>query len=144
MLTITKDYFFSAAHTLMYHQGKCSRLHGHNYKVEVSIKGEPSTIEDSSFGMIMDFSELDDIMKPWLDQVDHYDLNQQAVKTGSEDLESVYIRRLLPKYPTAENLALGLAKYLHHLESTKLWKGKVHNIVVWETEKARATWEREY
>ncbi len=91
----------------------------------------------------MDFSDLDDMMKPWIDEVDHYDLNQRAEDPKSSRTEVILARKSLPKYPTAENLALGLAAYLQELESVFSWQGSVQKVVIWETEKARATWERE-
>ncbi len=144
MLTITKDYFFSASHSLKFHEGKCRRLHGHNYKVEVSIRGEPNQVEGSStFGMIMDFSDLDKLVQPWLDEVDHYDLNERAQDPKSDRTEVVLARKTLPKYPTAENLVLGLVSYLRELENLRfIGRGVLQKVVVWETEKARATWER--
>jgi 6-pyruvoyltetrahydropterin/6-carboxytetrahydropterin synthase len=72
---------FSAAHRLPGYAGPCERLHGHTWKVEITVEGDvnPNT------GMVMDFKELKGI----IDQFDHTELN---------------IHPELPN-PTAENLA---------------------------------------
>lgn len=66
MLTITKDMGeFAAAHTLTYHDGGCANLHGHNYRVEVTLIGNaqvPHVLNPES-GMIIDFSRLKDLYK---------------------------------------------------------------------------------
>lgn len=88
--SICREYEFAAAHELPLHAGKCQRLHGHNYTLEVEVAG-PVRGRDwkSSYGMVMDFAELDAAVQGILDEVDHYNLND----------------RLSPLYPTAENVA---------------------------------------
>lgn len=69
---ITRRYFFESAHWLpkVPETHRCHRLHGHGYVLDVSLEGE---LDDSGF--IIDFWELDAIMKPLLDRVDHRTLN---------------------------------------------------------------------
>lgn len=55
--TITISTTFAAAHRLPDHEGKCQRLHGHTYGVEVTVEGTPQQ-SGPSVGMVMDFSEL--------------------------------------------------------------------------------------
>ena len=68
-----KSYTFSASHRLTCvpkgHQ--CARLHGHNYKVEVVIAGEMNPEKM----WVQDFADIDKQMKPILDLLDHYHLN---------------------------------------------------------------------
>jgi len=56
---------FSAAHFLVAHE-KCSRLHGHNYRLRVSVRGEPG-----EEGMIMDFSKLTGHVRSLCEEIDH-------------------------------------------------------------------------
>ena len=61
---ITKQFTFETGHALYGHDGKCKNIHGHSYKLSVTIFGKP--LEDSKsskFGMIMDFSDLKKIVK---------------------------------------------------------------------------------
>lgn len=103
-------------HRLPYHQGKCRRRHGHNYKLEFAVFGPVQAGTHSSAGMVVDFSDLDQEIKGVLDQLDHYSLNDDL---GLEN-------------PTAEHLAIWL---LDHLP-------RVSRVTVWETSKHAATAER--
>jgi 6-pyruvoyltetrahydropterin/6-carboxytetrahydropterin synthase len=66
MNTISREYHFAAAHRLEGHP-KCGRLHGHNYKVTVSV----CTYPDNKTGMIIDYGSLDDLVKPIINLFDH-------------------------------------------------------------------------
>ncbi len=73
-MEIFKEFTFEAAHRLpnvpVGH--KCSRLHGHSYRVEVRVEGPVG----ESTGWVQDFAELSCAMKPLLDRLDHYYLNE--------------------------------------------------------------------
>jgi len=73
MVTITKQYTFEAAHILPNHKGKCARLHGHSYKVEVSLTGPVygNRVNQPDEGMVVDFADLDVVVKPLIDMLDH-------------------------------------------------------------------------
>lgn len=73
MTEIFKEIRFEAAHRLpnVPEGHKCARLHGHSFRVEIHISGEPG--EES--GWLMDFSELDAAFKPLYLQLDHNYLN---------------------------------------------------------------------
>jgi hypothetical protein len=55
--TITVSLTFAAAHQLPEHEGKCARLHGHTYGLEVTVQGTPQPAGPAK-GMVMDFAEL--------------------------------------------------------------------------------------
>ena len=87
-MNIFKKFRFEAAHRLpntpnVLH--KCRRLHGHSYRVEIHVSGEP----DPATGWIVDFGEITAAWQPLHDVLDHYYLNE------IEGLEN----------PTSENLA---------------------------------------
>ena len=114
MFRICKHYSFSAAHTLPnVHAGhQCSRLHGHNYKVEIELRGEANNHETYGSGMVEDFSEIDGRMKAILAELDHRLLNSVIDN------------------PTAENIAAWiLGKYP---------LGNIWRVRVWETDKCWA------
>lgn len=107
--SITKIFTFEAAHQLPEHAGKCIRLHGHSYKLEVTISG-PLTQGGSSDGMIMDFADLAAIVeKEVTGQWDHQFLND-----------------LVPFRTTAENLAQEIFSRLKKaglpLQQVRLWE----------------------
>ena len=93
---LTKDFTFEAAQTLpnVPSGHKCGRMHGHSFKVEVSIEGEV----DPTLGWIYDHSLISRAMEPLLDLLDHSYLN---------DIEGL-------ENPTIENMAAWLWR---HLES---------------------------
>lgn len=70
-VSITKVFTFDCAHHLNEYEGKCKNIHGHTYKLEVTLKGVPD-----SKGLVMDFHDLNDIIKDQIiEQIDHKYLN---------------------------------------------------------------------
>lgn len=129
-MRIGKEYFFEAAHLLSNHIGKCSRLHGHSYKVEVVLEGGAhGNSGDSNEGMLLDFEHLNKAMHPIIESLDHYYLND-VIKND---------------VTTAENIALYIAKWLYsNLNQIKEWveldNARVLSVRVWEGRKAYAEW----
>ncbi|NHN35412.1 6-carboxytetrahydropterin synthase [Paenibacillus agricola] len=125
LVNLTRKYHFCAAHRLHSEHltpeenlelfGKCNNPHGHghNYYLDVTVKGEPDPIT----GMIINLAELDEIVeREVLDKFDHKHLN----------LDTVEFKEL---NPTSEVVALVIYNMLHaHLPS-------LHKIGLWETEK---------
>ena len=62
---------FAAAHNLREYQGQCEELHGHNWKVEVTVRAT----ELDQFGMGIDVKDLKNLVKAAIDKLDHKDLN---------------------------------------------------------------------
>jgi 6-pyruvoyltetrahydropterin/6-carboxytetrahydropterin synthase len=71
MFTVRTEAQFAAAHFLSNYQGKCEKLHGHNYRVVVSAKGE----ELGPGGMLLDFAILKQGLMRTLEGLDHCLLN---------------------------------------------------------------------
>lgn len=115
--TITQ---FGAAHQLRNYQGKCENLHGHNWKIEVCVKGE-NLNED---GLLVDFKVIKDKTKAVIEELDHKFLN---------DLEC--FRDI---NPSSENIA----RYIY--ESLKMDLNdnriKVSSVTAWESDNACATY----
>lgn len=73
--TIGKTFTFDAAHQLPLHDGKCRNLHGHTYRVEVTVKSEVITTGSKS-GMVVDFGDIKAVWKEHIEPlVDHRFLN---------------------------------------------------------------------
>lgn len=124
MISITKTYRFEAAHHLPNHKGKCARPHGHSYKVDVTISGPLKPDEgQSDAGMVMDFDDLDAIVKPLIEMLDHHDLNV-----------------LLLFRTTAENIAEWFSHRIRQELEALHSDVNLTEVTVWETEKSRATW----
>jgi len=105
MHQIEAEFTFAAAHRLPRYNGKCFNLHGHNYRIQVVLRGDP----DPYSGIFVDFGDVEKAVKEHvLDKVDHTNLND-------------FIEN-----PTAENIATWM---WHHLE------GKLPGLVeirLWE------------
>lgn len=100
---ITKKFRFEAAHYLpaMPEGHKCRRLHGHSFKVDINLLGEI----DAQTGLLMDFGEIKEIVKPFVDRLDHWCINEVGEQQGE----------LLLQNPSSENLAKWFFKKLNPL-----------------------------
>jgi 6-pyruvoyltetrahydropterin/6-carboxytetrahydropterin synthase len=75
-IVIAVSTTFAAAHRLPEHEGKCFRLHGHTYSLEVAVEGSPQETGPAS-GMVMDFEELrGHVRKLIVERLDHQMLNE--------------------------------------------------------------------
>lgn len=86
---LTKVFHFEAAHDLPGHRGKCARLHGHSYKLEVTLRGPiKETLHESDSGMVMDFEELSTLVRSSIiERLDHRYLNEVvSIRTTAENL----------------------------------------------------------
>jgi 6-pyruvoyltetrahydropterin/6-carboxytetrahydropterin synthase len=70
---LSRTYNFSAAHFLprVPEDHKCRRLHGHSYALEVAVRGQV----DPKVGWLIDYGEIDEIVKPLVTELDHHTLN---------------------------------------------------------------------
>ncbi len=69
---VTRSFSFEAAHQLPWHPGKCRRLHGHNYRLEVTVEGP---VDEN--GVVVDFDELAAVVgRELIDRYDHRHLNE--------------------------------------------------------------------
>lgn len=124
MFELTTIVNFEAAHYINNYQGKCSRLHGHNWKVEVSIYG--SKLDE--LGMLIDFRDLKAAVNNIMINLDHYCLNE--------------IEPFCRITPTAENIA----KYIYEqLGETQQFDHdvKLRSVKVWESPSSAAAYSQE-
>ena len=102
MFNIFIKSHFSAGHHLRDYPGNCERPHGHNWKVEVTVKAT----ELDELGMGIDFRTLKTAVNEVLDTLDHSDLNEhpdfQSINPSSENI-AVYIFRNLQKDLTTDS-----------------------------------------
>lgn len=86
---LTKTFHFEAAHQLPDHKGKCARLHGHSYRLEVTLRGPIRNMPgQSEHGMVMDFADVSQCVRSAvLERLDHYNLNEvTGIYTTAENL----------------------------------------------------------
>jgi 6-pyruvoyltetrahydropterin/6-carboxytetrahydropterin synthase len=98
-VTLVRDYAFEAAHSLprVPEHHKCRRMHGHSYKVRVTLEGPV----DPALGWLMDFADLDRVVEPILAELDHRVLNDVAgLENPTSELLAIWLwRRLAPGLP---------------------------------------------
>lgn len=118
-IEMTKRFTFEAAHILPWHPGKCSRPHGHSYKVEVTIKGAPN-----ENGIIEDFYRLKETFQSQIERrLDHQDLNP------------------IIENPTAERIAQWIFIEMNAAWNACRYNGQVSRVRLWETESGSVTVE---
>jgi 6-pyruvoyltetrahydropterin/6-carboxytetrahydropterin synthase len=111
---------FSGAHRLREYRGKCENLHGHNWKVELTVAA--ADIGDD--GLVLDFKELKNVLKDVLDGLDHRYLN--AIR---------YFKR---HNPTSEHMA---AYIFGRVKRRLSGRGvSVRRVTVWETDRQCASY----
>lgn len=117
---VYREVYFSSAHHLRNYCGKCENIHGHNWKVRLYVTRDELT----ATGFVMDFKDIDRILKKITDVLDHKDLNS--------------MNEFKELNPTAENIA----KYIFiqcdsevRLQDTL---SRVSKVMVWESEKSCA------
>lgn len=128
MITVTKTVKFDAAHVLTNHQGLCKNLHGHTYRVDISVSQREG--EDSD--MVIDFKDLKSIAEAVIcDRFDHafiYNTTSPGECEIAAVVEKNSMRTVaIPFRSTAENLA----KYFFELLIARI--PNVASVKVWET-----------
>lgn len=113
-IRITKQFSFETGHALFGYDGKCKNVHGHSYKLSVTVIGEPiSDRSNVKFGMVIDFSDLKKIVREEIvEKFDHatvFNKTTPHVELARE-LESRGHHVILVDYqPTSENMVIDFA-----------------------------------
>ena len=120
-VTIIKS--FSAAHILAAIGGKCEELHGHNFRVEVTVAAQ----DLNSSGILIDFRDVKKWLQEILDNLDHKHLNE------------------LPFFNTTNPSSENIAQYIYReiKLKAKLAEVKVARVKVWESENAAVTYRED-
>ena len=123
MYEISVDYTFAAGHALRNYKGKCENVHGHNYKVRVTLAGEKLNAD----GLLMDFVELRAEIKQLVEKLDHHFLNDvppfDQLNPSAENLASYICGEIAPQAAKQGLQVLG--------------------VTVWETDTTSATYRPE-
>ena len=131
-IRITKQFSFETGHALYGYDGKCKNVHGHSYRLDVTVIGKP--IEDNSnvkFGMVIDFGDLKKIVKSEIvDVFDHatvFNKNTPHLELAKELQERGHNVILADYQPTSEMMVIDFEKKIKkhlpsniHLYSLKL------------------------
>lgn len=119
MYELTVKGRFAAAHSLRNFKGRCEDLHGHNWLVEVVVRGNQLDEAD----LLMDFGELKKIMNQALDQLDHKHLNE------------------IPPFDQINPSSENIARHLYEYVGARLPENvAMHSVSAWESENSKATY----
>ncbi len=124
MFEVTVEQTFAAGHALREYKGKCENVHGHNYKVQITVEGERL----NRIGLLVDFVELKRAVREVADRLDHQFIN---------DLEPFTVIN-----PSAETMA----KYFYDEVSKKMDGSngdaptRIAQIKIWETDTSIAVY----
>ncbi len=141
-IRITKQFTFETGHALYGYDGKCRNVHGHSYKLSVTVIGQP--IKDTSHvkhGMVIDFGDLKKIVKEEIvDVFDHatvFNKNTPHIELAKE-LENRGHRVLLVDYqPTSEMMIVDFAKKIKGRLPSSI---QLHSLRLRETDTSYAEW----
>lgn len=117
MFEVSVEHTFAAGHSLRNYKGKCENVHGHNYRVQVSVVGDAL----NETGLLFDFADLKRVLRQTSEYLDHQFIN---------DLKPFDVIN-----PSAENLA----KFFYEEIQKQLTGGQVASVRVWETDTSCAT-----
>ena len=121
MYEITVEETFAAGHYLRNYKGKCENPRGHNYRVRVTLQGR----ELDAAGLLLDFKDLKQVMRPVIERLDHQMINDLSPFTTEN--------------PSAENLAKYFFEHTGQaLRTSTSGRVTVKEVTVWETDTTTA------
>ena len=141
IVRLTKHFEIEMAHALKGYDGACRFIHGHSYKLEITIKGE--VINDTSSpknGMLMDFKDLKKIVKTHIiDIYDHALVFQENYDQEVEDLLARKDQKLvyMPVPPTCEHLVVTFAEVVKKFLPAHI---TLHSAKLYETATSFGEW----
>jgi 6-pyruvoyltetrahydropterin/6-carboxytetrahydropterin synthase len=122
MFEVAVEHTFAAGHALRNYRGKCENVHGHNYRVQVVVRGEKL----DSVGMLADFVAL-----------------KKSLRDSCEPMDHVFINDMPPfdtVNPTAENMAVYICEKMQEALKSNPHPVEIAEVKVWETDIQYATY----
>ncbi|MDR2222469.1 MAG: 6-carboxytetrahydropterin synthase [Flavobacteriaceae bacterium] len=141
-IRITKQFTFETGHALYGYDGKCRNVHGHSYKLGVTVIGTPITDNTNvKFGMVIDFGDLKKIVKEEVvDVFDHatvFNRNTPHIELAKELQERGHHVILVDYQPTSENMVIDFAEKIR----MRLPEGlELYSLRLQETDSSYAEW----
>ncbi|RZJ35709.1 MAG: 6-carboxytetrahydropterin synthase [Flavobacterium sp.] len=141
-IRITKQFNFETGHALYGYDGKCRNVHGHSYKLSVTVIGTPiDDVTNVKYGMVIDFSDLKKIVREEIvDFFDHatvFNQNTPHVELANELKSRGHHVILVPYQPTSENMVIDFAQKIRKRLPERI---SLHSLRLQETETSFAEW----
>ena len=145
-IRITKQFNFETGHALYGYDGKCKNVHGHSYKLSVTVIGRPITDTNNvKYGMVIDFGDLKKIVKEQIvDVFDHatvFNKNTPHIELANELQSRGHDVILVDYQPTSENMVIDFSNKIKNLLPENI---ELHSLTLQETETSFAEWYAEY
>jgi 6-pyruvoyltetrahydropterin/6-carboxytetrahydropterin synthase len=140
-IRVTREFTFEMAHVLWNYDGPCRNVHGHSYRLFVTISGTPvNDTENPKNGMVIDFTDLKNIvMKEIINVFDHaVAVSKDFDREKIEMLSKTFGNTVIVGYqPTCENMVADFALRI----KKQLPPGvNLHSLKLYETAKSFAEW----
>jgi 6-pyruvoyltetrahydropterin/6-carboxytetrahydropterin synthase len=140
-IRVTREFSFEMAHVLRNYDGPCRNVHGHSYRLFVTISGTPVSDNDNpKNGMVIDFTELKNIvLKKIVNQFDHSVIvSKDFDREKMEMMSKTFGNTVIVEYqPTCENL---IADFAARLKNEMPQGIHLHSLKLYETAKSYAEW----
>jgi 6-pyruvoyltetrahydropterin/6-carboxytetrahydropterin synthase len=141
LIRVTKEFPFEMAHVLWNYDGPCKNVHGHSYRLFVTLSGQPADNPDNpKNGMVIDFTDLKSIVRKQIINIfDHsVVLSKNMDKEKTDMFSKMFGNTVLVGYqPTCENLVADFAERIApHLPAGV----KLHSLKLFETATSFAEW----
>ncbi|WP_040560134.1 6-carboxytetrahydropterin synthase [Kordia algicida OT-1] len=141
-IRITKQFNFETGHALYGYDGKCKNVHGHSYKLSVTVIGTPITDNTNvKWGMVIDFSDLKKIVKEEVvDVFDHaivFNKNTPHINLAMNMREEGHNVILADYQPTSENMVIDFAEKIKKRLPKTI---KLFSLRLQETDSSCAEW----
>lgn len=141
-IRITKQFNFETGHALYGYDGKCKNVHGHSYKLSVTVIGKPITdTTNVKYGMVIDFSDLKKIVtEEIVDQFDHatvFNKNTPHIELANELSTRGHHVILVDYQPTSENMVVDFAQKIINRLPNQI---QLHSLKLQETDSSFAEW----
>lgn len=140
-IRVTKEFAFETAHALWNYDGPCRNVHGHSYKLFVTLIGEPMKNTDHpKNGMVIDFGDLKrTVNREVVDVFDHSVIISDMVDRAKlENMKEMFSNVIVVDYqPTCENMVADIARRIKpHLPA----ETSLHSLRLYETARSYAEW----
>lgn len=141
-IRITKQFSFETGHALYGYDGKCKNVHGHSYKLSVTVIGSPiNDPNNAKHGMVIDFSDLKKIVKEDIvDVFDHatvFNKNTPHVELAKELQDRDHNVLLVDYQPTSEMMVIDFS---NKIKSRLPEHINLHSLRLQETDSSYAEW----
>ncbi|MFA7615357.1 MAG: 6-carboxytetrahydropterin synthase [Weeksellaceae bacterium] len=142
---VTKSFNFETAHALYGYDGKCKNIHGHSYKLFVTVIGTPISDSDNpKFGMVIDFGDIKKIVRSEVvDKFDHsilLNVNSPHKELGEKLIAEGHKVIFTDYQPSCENMLIDMVNLIRSKLNPEV---ALQSVRLHETETSYAEWQAE-